>query len=216
MLIRTIGIGHAMERADRRRCQARPPFGIGRECVAPSPLTHSGRTMLPGPDQDRPVADVLWSVSSRDVERPSGRRRRPLEANHFALAFRPARSANWPRPTPIRVRWPPSRPARGSLPAAATAAISRCGRDLPCAAAASRVRPHVASVAFGVTGESEVSYSDDTNSLADGRLISRASKSLPTKVDGRRLEAGQLEVALTRPPSIAHLSARPIATTIAQ
>jgi len=30
-----------------------------------------------------------------------------------------------------------------------------CGRDLPFAAAASRLRPHVAFVAFGVTGESD-------------------------------------------------------------
>ena len=46
-------------------------------------------------------------------------------------------------------------------------------------AATCRMRPHAPLVAFGVTGESYPSSSEDTNSLAAGRLISRGSKSLP-------------------------------------
>ena len=53
------------------------------------------------------------------------------------------------------------------------------GCVLPYPAATCRRRPHAPLVAFGVTGESYPSSSEDTNSLADGRLISKGSKSLP-------------------------------------
>jgi|ERR1700722_18582098 hypothetical protein len=71
--------------------------------------------------------------------------------------------------------------------------------SVPQTAVCCRARPHGLSVTFGVTGESHPSSSEDTNSLADGRLISRGFEIPATIMDGKKLDAGALQFPLMQP-----------------